>query len=180
MVSLAQIAYGSGRMSLKGLTIVSGGQIGADRPALDWAIAHGIPHGGWCPKRRNAEDGPIAQRYELEHTDIGKVFLEIDVQLRKDTASATSPQTPEGKKYWDKLYAKAEELFGYDAVTIPTLTCPWIVPGEIIIRETFENVYIYKATLKVMLEEDYLKSRQSIARNPQYKFDDPRFKASNE
>jgi hypothetical protein len=29
--------------------IISGGQTGADRMALDWAIWHGIPHGGWCP-----------------------------------------------------------------------------------------------------------------------------------
>jgi len=32
--------------------IVPGGQTGADRAALDWAIARGIPHGGWCPRGR--------------------------------------------------------------------------------------------------------------------------------
>jgi len=48
--------------------IVSGGQTGADRAALDWAIEHGIPHGGWCPKGRRAEDGPIAGRYQLKET----------------------------------------------------------------------------------------------------------------
>src|SRR6266542_4186564 len=48
--------------------IVSGGQTGADRTALDWAIAHGVPHGGWCPKGRKAEDGPIDARYELVET----------------------------------------------------------------------------------------------------------------
>ena len=45
--------------------IVSGGQTGADRAALDWAIAHGIPHGGWCPPGRLAEDGAIDARYKL-------------------------------------------------------------------------------------------------------------------
>ena len=40
------------------LTIVSGGQTGADRAALDWAIERGIPHGGFCPAGRMAEDGP--------------------------------------------------------------------------------------------------------------------------
>lgn len=45
--------------------IVSGGQTGADRAALDWAIESGIPHGGWCPKGRLAEDGPISARYNL-------------------------------------------------------------------------------------------------------------------
>ena len=37
--------------------IVSGGQTGADRAVLDWSIERGIPHGGWCPKGRRAEDG---------------------------------------------------------------------------------------------------------------------------
>ena len=48
--------------------IVSGGQTGADRAALDYAIAHGIPYGGWCPKGRRAEDGSIDWRYELKET----------------------------------------------------------------------------------------------------------------
>jgi len=46
--------------------ILSGGQTGADRAALDFAIKHGIPHGGWLPKGRLAEDGPLADRYELK------------------------------------------------------------------------------------------------------------------
>ena len=45
--------------------IVSGGQTGADRAALDFAIAHGLPHGGWCPRGRRAEDGEIPARYQL-------------------------------------------------------------------------------------------------------------------
>ena len=48
--------------------IVSGGQSGADRAALDWAIANGIAHGGWCPLGRRAEDGRIATRYKLKET----------------------------------------------------------------------------------------------------------------
>jgi hypothetical protein len=50
------------------LKILSGGQTGADRAALDWALIRGIPHGGWCPKGRLAEDGTIPGRYELEET----------------------------------------------------------------------------------------------------------------
>jgi hypothetical protein len=50
------------------IRIVSGGQTGADRAALDWAIARGIPHGGWCPKGRRAEDGTIPRRYQLTET----------------------------------------------------------------------------------------------------------------
>jgi hypothetical protein len=48
--------------------IISGGQTGVDRAALDWAIAKGIPHGGWCPAGRIAEDGAIPERYHLCET----------------------------------------------------------------------------------------------------------------
>ena len=51
------------------LTIISGGQAGADRAALDWAIARGIEHGGWCPLGRRAEDGPLDAKYRLIETE---------------------------------------------------------------------------------------------------------------
>ena len=49
--------------------IISGGQTGADRGGLDAAIDLGIPHGGWCPKGRRAEDGAIHPKYRLEETE---------------------------------------------------------------------------------------------------------------
>lgn len=48
--------------------IVSGGQTGVDRAALDAALERNIPCGGWCPRDRRAEDGPIAERYPLQET----------------------------------------------------------------------------------------------------------------
>lgn len=45
--------------------VVSGGQTGIDRAALDAAMAVGIDHGGWCPKDRLAEDGSVPSRYRL-------------------------------------------------------------------------------------------------------------------
>ena len=48
--------------------IVSGGQTGVDRAALDVALDLGLPCGGWCPKGRKAEDGPLAARYPLTET----------------------------------------------------------------------------------------------------------------
>jgi len=48
--------------------IVSGGQTGVDRAALDFAIERGIPHGGWCPRGRLAEDGVIEPDYALKET----------------------------------------------------------------------------------------------------------------
>lgn len=46
--------------------IISGGQTGVDRAALDFAIKNGIPHGGWVPKGRIAEDGIILEQYHMQ------------------------------------------------------------------------------------------------------------------
>jgi hypothetical protein len=51
------------------MKIISGGQTGVDRGALDAAIELGIGHGGWCPLGRLAEDGRIPDRYQLHETD---------------------------------------------------------------------------------------------------------------
>jgi hypothetical protein len=48
--------------------IISGGQTGVDRAALDVARELSLPHGGWCPRGRRSEDGPIARHYSLQET----------------------------------------------------------------------------------------------------------------
>ena len=49
--------------------IISGGQTGVDRAALDFAIARQIPHGGCCPAGRRAADGVLDARYQLVETE---------------------------------------------------------------------------------------------------------------
>jgi|GEM_PF-1895056 len=126
----------------------------------------------WVNLRPDSQDRIIDPA--LEKTAFGKALLEADVTLKKDLARATSPLTAEGRKYWTKLYAKAETIFGAGAVNIPTISRPWIVPGEIIIRQDAQSVYVYKAALKVQLEQDYLKN------SSEYNFSDPRLKELNE
>lgn len=51
--------------------IVSGGQTGADRAALDFAIKHKIPHGGWAPKGRR----PLNKLY-MDEMEASRVIIE--------------------------------------------------------------------------------------------------------
>lgn len=46
--------------------IISGGQTGADQAGLDAAIELGIPHGGWIPKGRKTEEGPLPAKHKLK------------------------------------------------------------------------------------------------------------------
>jgi len=46
--------------------IISGGQTGADRSALDFAIDNNIPHGGWIPKGRITEAGQLPDKYHIQ------------------------------------------------------------------------------------------------------------------
>ena len=48
--------------------LISGGQTGVDRAALDFARLMGLDHGGWCPKGRLAADGPLPAVYRLQET----------------------------------------------------------------------------------------------------------------
>jgi len=51
--------------------IISGGQTGAARAALDWAISHHFPYGGWCPRWRRMQDGTLDERYaDLKETTL--------------------------------------------------------------------------------------------------------------
>ena len=82
---------------IQSLTIVSGGQTGADRAALDWAIARQVPHGGWCPAGRLAEDGLIPDRYQLRETP--SVAYPERTRLNVEDSDATlivSPHSLEG------------------------------------------------------------------------------------
>lgn len=102
--------------------IVSGGQTGVDRAALDVAIDLKIPHGGWCPQGRKAEDGIIPSTYQLieapapdaQETDPNAIYnirTELNVRdsdgtliILKDEPIGGTLFTIEMVKKYKKLY----------------------------------------------------------------------------
>jgi hypothetical protein len=69
------------------LRVISGGQTGADRGALDAAIDLGLARGGFCPKGRLAEDGVIPPCYQFEETASGE--YEERTRMNVEAADAT-------------------------------------------------------------------------------------------
>ncbi len=64
------------------LKVVSGGQTGVDRAALDAAIDLALPHGGWVPRGRIAEDGRIAARYLMREADSADYAVRTELNVR--------------------------------------------------------------------------------------------------
>ncbi|MFL6515148.1 MAG: putative molybdenum carrier protein [Chthoniobacterales bacterium] len=64
-------ARSQGPSSLHKIRIISGGQTGIDRAALDVALARGIDCGGWCPAQRLDEYGRIPDRYPVKPLTAG-------------------------------------------------------------------------------------------------------------
>ena len=69
---------------MKAVKIISGGQTGVDRAALDVALRHGIESGGWCPAGRLDEFGRIPDHYPVRELS-GGGFTERTLQNVKDS-----------------------------------------------------------------------------------------------
>lgn len=70
-----------------GFKVVSGGQTGVDRAALDVALAMGVEVGGWCPRGRWAEDGPIPEHYPLSETKSTDAHVRTQRNVEASTAT---------------------------------------------------------------------------------------------
>ena len=69
------------------MKIVSGGQTGVDRAALDVALEFGLSCGGHCPRGRVAEDGPIADKYPLQETPTADSTQRTEWNVRDSDAT---------------------------------------------------------------------------------------------
>jgi len=88
--------------------IISGGQTGADRAGLDVAIKFNIPHGGWIPKGRKAEDGRLPDKYQLQEmpTDSYPARTEQNVTDSDGTLIFSRGTPTGGTEYTRKLVLK--------------------------------------------------------------------------
>lgn len=74
--------------------IISGGQTGADQGALDAAIRLGIEHGGWIPRGRKTEEGPLPEKYHLKEMPPGEYYKKTEKNVVSAEATAIFSHGP--------------------------------------------------------------------------------------
>jgi len=108
--------------------IISGGQTGVDRAALDVGLELGISCGGWCPRGRKAEDGPIDTRYPLQETTSANYSVRTEKNVRESDgtlvltkpggASAGTALTIKFAQKQEKPYLVRDPFVGKDFLTV--------------------------------------------------------------
>ena len=119
--------------------IISGGQTGVDRAALDAAIKLSIPYGGWIPRGRLTENGPLGPEYRLKETGTSsyaerteKNVLEADGTLIISRGPLTG-----GSEYTREMAVKHHrpwlhiDLNGESAFQAATMINKWIISKKI-------------------------------------------------
>jgi len=112
---------------------------------------------------------------DLKNTDIGRIMLEADLQMKKDFCKYENPcESETGERYWRVLEEKGEELIteimnkhpneikDIKNVLFRPVTRHWIVPDKVDAYETDNEIYIVNATLDIYSEPVYEHSTYEI------------------
>ena len=104
----------------------------------------------------------------LGQTALGRDLLAQDYILKQLTASLIYPEKDLGKSFWDRVYAKAQQMYGTTQIPVNTFNKVWIVADKASVYEHGQTVFVVSGHMKVMLEEDYLAltKHQSQPNNP--------------
>jgi hypothetical protein len=94
-------------------------------------------------------------------TEMGRDLLAQDYLLKQISSSLINPDTDLGKKFWDGVYAQAYEKFGTTGILADTFNKVWITPDKADIYEHGNTAYILDSHLKVMMEKDYLATKEN-------------------
>ena len=92
---------------------------------------------------------------KLGVTEMGRDLLAQDYVLKQLTASLLYPEDELGEKFWDRVYSKANELYGMTEIPVNTFNKVWVVPESATVYENGDVAFVTESHLKVMLEEDY-------------------------
>jgi len=102
---------------------------------------------------------------ELSSTDLGRDMLASDYLLKQLVSSLTYPESALGKKFWEKVYRRANEVYGTAKIPVNTFNKIWIMPESASIFENGDKVVISDIKLKVMLEADYFAMQNNQAKD---------------
>lgn len=94
-------------------------------------------------------------------TEMGRDLLAQDYILKQISASLMYPEDELGKTFWEKVYAKAQQLYGTTKIPINTFNKVWIVPQKAVVYQSGDVAFVTESHLKVMLEEDYLSLKEN-------------------
>jgi len=92
----------------------------------------------------------------LGQTALGRDLLAQDYILKQLTASLIYPEKDLGKAFWDRVYAKARQMYGSTQIPVNTFNKVWIVADKATVYEHGQTAFVVNGHMKVMLEEDYL------------------------
>ncbi|MEI7999658.1 MAG: hypothetical protein WCH62_09175, partial [Candidatus Omnitrophota bacterium] len=93
---------------------------------------------------------------QLGKTELGRDMLAQDYILKQLTASLIYPEKQLGKDFWNRVYAKSQQMFGTSEVPVNTFNKVWILADKAKVLERNNVAYVIGSHLKVMLEEDYM------------------------
>lgn len=149
--------------------IISGGQSGVDRAALDVAIKLDIPHGGWIPKGRLTENGPLPQNYQLKETSSSNYSerTEKNVMDSDGTLIISRRQLTGGSEYTREMAQKHIrpwlhiDLSKTSAFHAASSINKWISENEVEILNVAgprasKDPQIYRDTVKIIESVYYL------------------------
>lgn len=91
----------------------------------------------------------------LGDTEMGRDLLAQDYLLKQVTASLMYPEEELGRKFWDKVFERAYQIYGKTNIPLNTFNKVWIVPDKAVVLEEGRTALVVESHLKVMLEEDY-------------------------
>lgn len=119
----------------------------------------------WVNLSPNEKD--LISTASLGLTELGKDMLAQDYSLKQLSASLLFPESELGKQYWREVYRSTYKTYGTVNLPIGTFNKVWITPGQAVIYQNKNTVYLHDARLKVLLEEDYLSLKQNSSIVPQ-------------